>query len=48
MEIKKLASERLEARINKNWPKSDELRNKIKELGYEIKDIDEGYEISKI
>ena len=48
VEIKKLASERLEARINKNWPKSDELRNKIKELGYEIKDIDEGYEISKI
>jgi cysteinyl-tRNA synthetase len=47
-EIKKLANERLEARMIKDWPKSDELRKKIKELGYEIKDVDEGYVIIKI
>lgn len=46
-EIIKIAEERKSARENKNWDKSDELRDKIKELGYEIKDIDGGYEISK-
>lgn len=47
-EIKKLAEEREEARKNKDFKKSDELRQKINSLGYEIKDSPEGYKINKI
>ncbi len=47
-EVEALAKERLEARNNKNWAKSDELRDKIKDLGYEAKDKDREYEIIKI
>lgn len=43
-----LAKKREEARANKNWAKSDELRDKIKDLGYEVKDSDTGPKISKI
>lgn len=46
-EIIKLAEERQQARNNKNWLKSDQLREKIKELGYIIGDTKEGYEIKK-
>ncbi len=46
-EIKSLAEQRLQAKKDKNFALSDELRNKIKELGYEIKDSKEGYEIKK-
>ena len=46
-EIIKLAEERKLARSDKNWSKSDELRDKIASLGYEIKDSSAGYEISK-
>jgi cysteinyl-tRNA synthetase len=41
-EIKKLVEEREEARKAKNWAKSDELRDKIAILGYEVKDTKEG------
>jgi cysteinyl-tRNA synthetase len=47
-EIKKLAEEREKARLDKDWSKSDELRDQIKNLGYEIKDTENGTEISKI
>ncbi len=47
-EIIKMAEERKLARDNKDWIKSDELRNKIKDLGYEIKDTGDGYKITKI
>lgn len=47
-EIIKLAEEREQARKNKDFKKSDELREKINSLGYEIKDSPEGYKISKI
>ena len=47
-QVELFAKDRLEARNNKDWAKSDELRDKIKELGYEIKDKDGEYEISKI
>lgn len=47
-EIEVLAQEREIARMNKNWSKSDELRDQITQLGYEIKDIETGYKISKI
>jgi len=46
-EVEKLAQLRLLARINKDWKKADELREKIKELGYVVGDTKEGYEISK-
>ena len=46
-EIKKLAQEREEARIAKNFKKSDELRGAINQKGYDIKDTDKGYKISK-
>ena len=47
-EVEILAKDRLITRAEKNWAKSDELRDQIKELGYEIKDIDGGYEINKM
>lgn len=45
--VKKLAEERLRVRAAKDWKKSDELREKIKALGYAIADTKEGYEITK-
>ena len=38
LEIIKIAEEREQARKNKDYKKSDELREKINSLGYEIKD----------
>ena len=40
--------ERKKARENKEWNKSDELRDIIKEKGYEIKDTKDGMEVKKI
>jgi cysteinyl-tRNA synthetase len=47
-EIKKLLEEREQARKNKDFKKSDELRDEINSLGYEVKDTSEGQKISKI
>ncbi|MFA5937005.1 MAG: cysteine--tRNA ligase [Candidatus Paceibacterota bacterium] len=47
-EIIKLAEEREQARKNKDFKKSDDLRDKIISLGYEIKDSDDGFKINKI
>ena len=41
-----LCEQRLVARQTKNWAESDRLRDKINELGYNIKDTKEGYEVS--
>ncbi|MDP3734785.1 MAG: cysteine--tRNA ligase [Nanoarchaeota archaeon] len=46
-DVKQLAEQRLLARNNKNWKKADQLREKIKELGFIIGDTKEGYEITK-
>ncbi|MFA6257498.1 MAG: cysteine--tRNA ligase [Candidatus Paceibacterota bacterium] len=46
-EIKKLVDLREEARNNKDFKKSDELRDKINSLGYEVKDTSEGQKVSK-
>ena len=46
-EIVKLAEEREIARKEKDWAKSDELRNKINSLGYEVKDTENGSKVSK-
>lgn len=47
-EIIKISKERELARKNKDWSKSDDLRNKIKELGYDVIDTNDGSEIKKI
>ena len=47
-EVKNLAEKRLVARNNKDWKKSDELRDKIKEFGYVIGDTKEGFKIDKV
>ncbi len=47
-EIKILLEERNFARQNKNWALSDELRDKLKEKGYLVKDSKEGTTIEKI
>lgn len=46
-EVIAIAEERLNFRKEKNWAKSDELRDKISALGYEIKDSKDGYTINK-
>ena len=46
-EILNLARLREEARKNKDFKKSDDLRQKINSLGYEIKDLPEGPKISR-
>ena len=47
-EILELVEERKIARENKDWTKSDELRDLIKSKGYEVKDTKEGMEIKKM
>ena len=39
VEIKELAKQRWEAKLNKNWAVADEIRNKLTSLGYEINKI---------
>ncbi len=46
-EIIKIAKEREEARKNKDWAKSDELRDLISKKGFLIKDSQNGYKIEK-
>jgi cysteinyl-tRNA synthetase len=46
--IKKLIAEREQAREDKNFAKSDQLRDQIKSLGYSIEDTSEGQKIKKI
>lgn len=47
-EVKKLVLEREKARLDKDFKKSDELREKINSLGYEMKDTAKGQKINKI
>ncbi len=46
-EIIDLLEQRKQARMNKDWAKSDELRDLIQNKGYEIKDTKEGTEVKK-
>ncbi len=46
-EIIKIAKEREKARKNKDWAKSDELRDLISKKGFLIKDSQNGYKIEK-
>lgn len=47
-EVLKLAKERETARKNKDWKKSDELREQIKNLGFKINDTEKGSEFEKL
>ena len=47
-DIKLILNERKDARKNKNFAKSDELRDKLKELGYIVKDTKAGQIIEKV
>lgn len=46
-DAKALVAERDQARREKNWAKSDELRNRLITLGYKVKDTVKGTEIEK-
>jgi len=46
-EIIKIIEERKMARDNKDWNKSDELRDKLVSLGYTVKDTKDGMQITK-
>ena len=46
-DVKAVAEERFAARKAKDWAKSDSLRLKLAELGYEVKDGADGYTLSK-
>jgi len=47
-EVKAVAEARKEARAQKDWAKSDELREELKKLGYAVKDSKDGYELSRL
>lgn len=47
-DVLKLLEERKQARQNKNWELSDNLRDKIKEFGYAVKDTKDGMTVEKI
>lgn len=46
-EILDLVEQRKQARSNKDWAKSDELRDLVQSKGYEIKDTKDGMEIKR-
>ena len=47
-EVKDILQQRKQAREEKQWEQSDILRDKIKEMGYLVKDTKNGQEIEKI
>lgn len=46
-DIKEMAKQRWEAKVNKDWTTADRLRQELTQRGYSIKDTKEGYEIIK-
>lgn len=47
-EIKNLIKKRDEARASKNWEQSDQLREQLEDLGYQVEDSKEGTKIKKL
>ncbi len=47
-DVEEILIARAEARKNKNWAESDALRDKLKELGYAVKDTPQGQQLTKI
>jgi cysteinyl-tRNA synthetase len=46
-EVADLAAQRAEARVQKNWELSDELRDRIISMGYTVEDTAEGQKVKK-
>ena len=46
-EVARLAKERAQARLAKDFKKSDELRNELSARGWEMRDTKEGYTITR-
>lgn len=46
--VEGILTERAEARANKDWAKSDALRDKLKDMGYIVKDTPQGQQLTKI
>ena len=46
--MRAVAEERKAARAQKDWAKSDELRERLKQMGYAVKDAKEGYTLTKL
>ncbi len=46
-EVDAILEERAKARAEKNWAKSDELRDKLKEMGIIVKDTPQGQQVTK-
>jgi len=47
-EIKNLVQDREDARAKKDWKKADEIRDKIKKLGYNVDDTDKGSKVGRL
>lgn len=47
-EVTELIEKRVQARAAKDWKTADEIRNRIHELGFEVKDTPDGVKISRI
>ncbi len=47
-EITLLAEEREKARINKDWKLADAIRAEISSRGYEVKDVENGFEVKSL
>lgn len=47
-DVQSILEERANARSEKNWAKSDELRDKLKEMGYSVKDTPQGQQLIKL
>lgn len=47
-EVRSLLDERSAAREAKDWAKSDALRDRLRDLGYAVKDTKQGYQVTKI
>ena len=46
-EVAQLAKERENARCEKNWKRSDELRDRISALGWEVRDTKDGQKLTR-
>jgi len=47
-DVQAILAERAEARLEKNWAKSDELRDKLRDMGYVVKDTPQGQQLTKV
>lgn len=47
-EVAELLEQRKEARAQKDWARSDEIRDKLTELGYSVKDTRQGQQLIKL